>query len=357
MAARADARQPSDRHHERHVHGRQAPLEASVDAPGATPANGRSSIMIPSILMHHHPSKPRLLPPITHLRSTAQMYQVGKEYRSSARLNLLMLTWDVVDFWCRKAEVDARTNHLGQINDGWLADLRFKYKRFQTKDLPPVDKKDLQIKLASKIDELEAKELGSATKNVSTESRASPIDFDAVQDLTAFALSAFRVASLSLSPLGPSDATQVGIPGRVWMKRQVEWHHDVTALGSHQYLRKELAIRSLSFCLDLSIMSTMPRRRFACQPPYLACVMSVEDGACALTGWVLGPGSCNMRGCVAVPFQLSVDGEKPTDKDGQERGLVMLFYSSGRMNANSVDQVCICSVSHLGMRLAIGVGV
>eukprot|EP00961_Rhodomonas_salina_P300524 3939859-Rhodomonas_salina.1 len=132
------------------------------------------------------------------------MYQVGKEYRSSARLNLLMLFWDIFEFWRGKSEVDSRTNHLRQGFSGWLDDLRFKYKSFQTRDLPPVDKKDVQIELARRIDELEAKELGSASKNVSHSTFIHLCGVrmleDAVPDLTDGSLPLFRPPTHVLCP-------------------------------------------------------------------------------------------------------------------------------------------------------------
>ncbi len=85
------------------------------------------------------------------------MYDVAKEYRSSARLNLLTLGLDMVQFWHRKAEIDSRTLHLNEAGPGlvgWLQDLLFKYKRFQTRDLPPFDKWRVQQELSQCIDDL-----------------------------------------------------------------------------------------------------------------------------------------------------------------------------------------------------------
>eukprot|EP00961_Rhodomonas_salina_P260760 3523741-Rhodomonas_salina.2 len=98
-----------------------------------------------------------------------QMYHVSKEYRSSARLNLATLLWDVLQFGLRKSEVDSRCEKLRSPQPGlrgWFQDLRFKYKRFQTRDLPALDKKSVQVELSKRVDQLEAMELGSASKNV-----------------------------------------------------------------------------------------------------------------------------------------------------------------------------------------------
>eukprot|EP00961_Rhodomonas_salina_P071446 959442-Rhodomonas_salina.1 len=43
-------------------------------------------------------------------------------------------------------------------------DLSFKYRRFQTRDLPPIDRRGLQVKLTQKIEELEAHQLRDLSK-------------------------------------------------------------------------------------------------------------------------------------------------------------------------------------------------
>jgi hypothetical protein len=52
------------------------------------------------------------------------------------------------------------------------------------------------------------------------------------------------VVNIELSIDEGGAGGQVGIPGRVWMKRQVEWHTDISALAQHEFLRKESAIKA-----------------------------------------------------------------------------------------------------------------
>ena len=127
------------------------------------------------------------------------MYQVAKEYRSSARLNLLLLFWDMWMFWKNKSEIDSRCSALFETKPGligWVLDARFKYKRWQTRDVPPADVKDKQVEVAALLEQLEG-----------------------------------------------STASNIGLPGRVHDQGTVEWHANVTALPSRMFLRHELAIK------------------------------------------------------------------------------------------------------------------
>lgn len=81
-------------------------------------------------------------------------------------------------------------------------------------------------------------------------------------------------------------AWQVGIPGRVWMRRKPEWHQDVFSLPAHKFLRREVAI------------------------------------------------AAGFKGCVAVPFQHDVAGS-----DGPPTILVLIFYSPNQLAKEEVDSL------------------
>eukprot|EP00961_Rhodomonas_salina_P090044 1211023-Rhodomonas_salina.2 len=78
---------------------------------------------------------------------------------------------------------------------------------------------------------------------------------------------------------------QVGIPGRVWDSRKMEWHPDVSSLPAHIYLRKQIAI------------------------------------------------DAQLKGCIGLPFVKEETNKKPLV-------LVFIFYSNGKLiGGEDVDQV------------------
>jgi hypothetical protein len=72
-----------------------------------------------------------------------KMFHMAKEYRSTSRLNVVLLTYDVSVFWWTKKEIDSRLKKLiGQRMPGlrsYIEDVRIKFKKFQCRDLPAVD--------------------------------------------------------------------------------------------------------------------------------------------------------------------------------------------------------------------------
>lgn len=100
----------------------------------------------------------------SRLQWMIQMYYIAKEYRSPSRLNVIMLIADVVNFLRNIDEVDRRTKKLlaKQSTDfstrGYLEGLRFKFRKFQSRDMPAFEKAEIQRELQKRIQELEERE-------------------------------------------------------------------------------------------------------------------------------------------------------------------------------------------------------
>jgi hypothetical protein len=103
-----------------------------------------------------------------------EMLHLAKEYRSASRLNVMMLFYDIVMFMIRKKEIDARLanlslyghptksegrlsskGHTSQTIGTWIDDCRFKFKKWQHKDIPSQPVTDQRIEIEGLLQELE----------------------------------------------------------------------------------------------------------------------------------------------------------------------------------------------------------
>jgi len=95
-----------------------------------------------------------------------EMFHIAKEYRSPSRLNVIMLLNDVVIFIMKRKEINARMRQLQETPGvgifGWYEYLRFKFRKFQSGDLPALGEKErlryltAELSQVSKLEGVEA---------------------------------------------------------------------------------------------------------------------------------------------------------------------------------------------------------
>ena len=107
-----------------------------------------------------------------------EMMQLAKEYRSPSRLNALMLLYDIASFLFRKDDIDQRLAKLvgGQKPKtffAWIEDCRFKFKKFQCRDIPSIAVADQQRSVEALISHLDKQEAPSSHRLPHTTSGTS----------------------------------------------------------------------------------------------------------------------------------------------------------------------------------------
>jgi len=94
------------------------------------------------------------------LQWMVEMFHIAKENRSPSRINAILLVYDLLMFTWTKDEVDARMKTLvGKSGSGswrWVTETRFKFKKYQMRDLPNIELKEVQKELQHDIAECEA---------------------------------------------------------------------------------------------------------------------------------------------------------------------------------------------------------
>eukprot|EP00961_Rhodomonas_salina_P044914 603250-Rhodomonas_salina.1 len=156
---------------------------------------------------------------------------------------------------CRHTTPQNRSGAESVGGRSWWRHERFKFKRFLSRDLPAWEEAEEEEELVKKLQALEEQEIALGTTR-----DVSPLSLDlfvfslSLAPVFAFFLSivlvfARTLCRLARSCVAPRSLTlrvggQVGIAGRVWQSRKVEWETDVSALAAHQFARKESAIKA-----------------------------------------------------------------------------------------------------------------
>ncbi len=114
----------------------------------------------------------------SELEWMVEMLHLAKEYRSASRLNVIMLIYDMAMFMIRKKEIDARLAslslyglptksegrytqrsssevHASQTMWTWIDDCRFKFQKWQHKDIPSQPLTEQRIEIEGLLQELE----------------------------------------------------------------------------------------------------------------------------------------------------------------------------------------------------------
>ena len=97
------------------------------------------------------------------------MLHLAKEYRSPSRLNAVMLLYDIASFIVRRDEINSRLSKLvgGHVPTTWLEwieDVRFKFKKFQCRDIPSVPVTEQQQLVDTLLHHLEQEERQEAER-------------------------------------------------------------------------------------------------------------------------------------------------------------------------------------------------